>query len=75
MGDFNENPKKPYEVRCPNKIRKRITMHEKHKPEPILNVPSLFRKAKSLLLPKKEAKQKRGSMWSRFTGRIKKFLK
>ena len=29
MGDFKKNPRKPYEVKCLNSIRKRIAMHEK----------------------------------------------
>lgn len=29
MGNYENNPKKPYEVRCPNKIRKKIGMAEK----------------------------------------------
>ena len=33
MGNFKDNPKEPFEVRVPNKIRKRITMHEKNKPK------------------------------------------
>lgn len=70
MGNFKDNPKNPFEVRVPNKIRKRIAMHEKHKPE------SIVKKAKTLLgLPaKSEQPKKRGSLWSRFTGRIKKWM-
>lgn len=34
MGDFKDNPKKPYEVKVPNKIRKRIFMHERDEVEP-----------------------------------------
>ena len=29
MGDYRKNPKTPFEIRVPNKIRKRIAMHEK----------------------------------------------
>ncbi|KKL30655.1 hypothetical protein LCGC14_2368450 [marine sediment metagenome] len=29
MSNFKNNPKRPMEVRVPNKIRKRITMHKK----------------------------------------------
>ena len=33
MDDFRKNPRKPFEVRVPNKIRKRIAMHEKEDSE------------------------------------------
>lgn len=67
MGGFKKNPDRPFEVSVPNKIRKRIAMHEKHDPEPNIISPliKLFRPPE---MPK------RGSMWSRFTSRIKKFL-
>jgi len=26
MGDYRENPKRPFEVKCPNKVRKKIVM-------------------------------------------------
>lgn len=29
MGDYKKNPETPFEIRVPNKIRKRIAMHEK----------------------------------------------
>ena len=50
MGNFKDNPKKPYEVKVPNKIRKRIFMHERDKPEP------------RILAPAKAPAKKRGSM-------------
>jgi len=31
MADYKKNPKKPYEVKVRNKVRKKITMHEKGK--------------------------------------------
>jgi len=68
MGYFKDNPKKPFEVRVPNKIRKRIAMHEKHKPEPVI------RGKQNRAYVKSEPK-KRDSMWLRFTSRIKKFFK
>ena len=62
MGDFKKNPEKPFEIRIPNKIRKRIAMHE--------------RKIAWLEKPYRPVvAQRRGSMWSRFAGRVKKFLK
>lgn len=62
MGNFKDNPKKPYEVKVPNKIRKRIFMHERDKPEP------------RILAPAKAPAKKRGSMWSRSVGKVKKFF-
>ena len=70
MGDFRKNPKKPFEVPVPNKIRKRIVMHEKSTPK--LNMPKL--KWRKIVGPTTPVVKKRGSMWSRFTNRIKKFL-
>ena len=65
MGDFKKNPKKPFEIKVPNKIRKRIAMHERDKPD-------IHPRAFPLrIVPPK----KRDSLWSRFTDRVKKFLK
>ena len=75
IDDFDKNPKKPFEVRVPNKIRKRIAMHVRNNPELVVSVPKFIDKVKSLVLPKKAVNPKRGSMWLRFTNRIKKFLK
>lgn len=33
MADFKNNPDKPYEVKCPNRIRKKIRMAEKSVPD------------------------------------------
>lgn len=78
MGDFKKNPKVPFEVPIPNKIRKRIAMHERSKPEPILTwgLPKCSAIKKALAVHKKETKpkQKRGSMWSRFINRIANIL-
>lgn len=72
MGDFKKNPEKPFEVRVPNKIRKRIAMHEKHTPEP------MGKKTKTPITSAvdimKKRYKKRGSLWSRFIGKAKKFL-
>lgn len=67
MGDFRKNPRKPYEVAVPNKIRKRITMHEKD--DDGLNPIA------SLLMPLVVAAKQRGSLWSRFTGGVKNILR
>lgn len=67
MGDYSKNPKTPFEVRVPNKIRTRIAMHEKDKDVNI--VKSITRAVLPPLmgdLPKK----KRGSMWSRFASKV-----
>lgn len=63
MGDFKKNPKEPFEVGVPNKIRKRIVMHEKDDTE--------LSPLASLLMPLVVASRQRGSMWSRFTDRVK----
>ena len=74
MGNFKDNPKEPFEVKVLNKIRKRIAMHEKHTPES--NIPDLISPLIKLYRqPAGEKVRKRGSMWSRFTDRIKKFLR
>ena len=31
MGNYKKNPKEPYQVKVPSRIRKRIAMHEKEK--------------------------------------------
>jgi len=59
MGDFKDNPTKPFEVPVPNKIRKRIAMHEKHKPKLVV----LGKQKWSYAEP--SPPKKRGSMWSR----------
>ena len=62
MGDFKNNPKKPFVVRVPNKIRKRIKMHEKDSIE--------LGAFESILMPSLVTTtiKKSGSLWSRFTG-------
>jgi len=67
MGDYKKNPKEPFVVQVPNKIRKRIAMHEKHKPESIIpNIISPLIK----LYRQPAGEKKRGSLWSRFTSRV-----
>uniref|UniRef100_A0A6M3K829 Uncharacterized protein n=1 Tax=viral metagenome TaxID=1070528 RepID=A0A6M3K829_9ZZZZ len=66
MGYFKNNPKKPFEVRVPNKIRKRIAMHEE---TPVYVKPPI-RSATEIL----RRRYKRDSLWSRFVNRLKKFL-
>ena len=70
MGDFKRNPKAPFVVQVPNKIRK-IAMHEKNKPEPIiLNILSPLIK----LYRQPAGEKKRGSLWSRFTRGVANFF-
>ncbi len=68
MGDFKKNPKKPFEVKIPNKIRKRIAMHEKED----IALSSLGQ----LLMPALVATmiKKQGSLWSRFTSGVSAFF-
>ena len=61
---MRNNPKKPYEVKVPNKIRKRIFMHERDEVKPKIVAPVSFTPAKP-----------RGSMWSRFVDKVKGLLK
>ncbi len=65
-----DNPYKqiPVEVKVPNKIRKRIAMHEKED----AGVSFIER-----LMPPRTAamKKKRGSMWSRFKDRLNTIIK
>ena len=63
--DFKKNPKKPFEVKVPNKIRKRIAMHEKDD----IGLSAVER----MLMPAIVTVnlKKRGSMWSRFTAGVR----
>ena len=73
MSGFKKNPKVPFEIKVPNKIRKRIAMHEKHKPESV--IPNIISPLKKILsLSPTPAVPKQGSLWSRFTNRVKKLL-
>lgn len=76
MGDFRKNPKVPFEVPVPNKIRKRIAMHEvKSLLNNAVQRARLFSRTVDVILGKEAPTRQRGSMWSRFTNRIKKFLR
>lgn len=75
MGDFSKNPDKPFEVPVPNKIKKRIAMHETKRDSFIPRLESSIRLKKILQSPPKPVVKERGSMWSRFTNGITKFLK
>jgi len=69
MGWYKDNPKKPYIVKIPNKIRKRITMHERDD-EGL----GLIESGLMPLLVGTHLKR-RGSMWSRFTGGLRNLLR
>ena len=68
MGDFKKNPRKPFEVKVPNNIRKRIAMHEK---EDIGFSGGITQLLSPRIIP---TQKKRGSMWSRFATRMNAFL-
>lgn len=69
MGSYKDNPKKPYIVKVPNKIRKRIAMHERDD-----NGLGLI---EALAMPALVATtmKHRGSLWSRFTGGLGNLLR
>ena len=77
MGDYKKNPKVPFEIWVPNKIRKRIAMHEKEGSavwkliQSLTAPPTPLRALASLETP---APKIRGSMWSRFTSRVANIL-
>ncbi len=76
MSDYTKNPEVPFEIWVPNKIRKRITMHEKadSKVWKLIRAslaPSPLRALASLETP---ALKVPGSMWSRFTSRVANIL-
>lgn len=76
MGDFSKNPKRPVEVKVPNKIRKHIAMHETDRAfyrRRIVAATTRLRKA--LALRPVPVVQKKGSLWSRFTDGVKVFIK
>jgi len=72
MGDFKKNPKTPFEVRIPNKIRKRIAMHETKRDAWYRRLKLIT--AKILSSPTTKVAKKRGSLWSRFTSRVASIL-
>lgn len=74
MGDYNKNPKRPFVVCVPNKIRKRIAMHETEGSFLRRMDAATTRLRKALALRSVPVAQKKGSLWSRFTGGIKNLL-
>lgn len=74
MGDFSKNPKEPFEVRVPKKIRKRIAMHETDRAFARRKLKATLLK-RIATLPTVPVVQKKGSLWSRFTNGVKKFYR
>lgn len=76
MGNFKDNPRKPFEVRVPNKIRKKIDMHESDASafRRVEFTKSLTRLEKIAALPPVPVVKKRGSLWSRFSSGVKNFM-
>lgn len=65
MSDFRKNPKRPYEVKIPNKIRKRLSMHYT-KESSIKRGRTNTTLRKLLAMPLVPVAGEKGSMWSRF---------
>ena len=74
MGNFKDNPKAPFVVQIPNKIRKRIAMHETERESFFRRLKSTTPLRKILSLSSKPVTKKRGSLWSRFTSRVANIL-
>lgn len=79
MGNFKKNPERPFVVRIPNKIRKRIAMHEtdsafQNRIATLSLEKAISRLKKLAALPVVPTVQKKGSLWSRFTGGIRNFV-
>ena len=72
MGDFKKNPKAPFVIQVPNKIRKRIAMHEKAEVSRQREVKSPMERL--LSLSSKPVAKKHGSLWSRFISRVARIL-
>ena len=70
MGDYDKNPKAPFVVQVPNKIRKRLAMHETKEASSLRRLASITSLRKILSLSSKPVAKKRGSLWSRFASRV-----
>lgn len=80
MGDYSKNPKRPFVVRVPNRIRKHIAMHETDRAfhrrmEFVAQMNAFSRLKKIAALPAVAIAKKTGSLWSRFSQGVKKFWK
>ncbi len=73
MGKYKNNPKKPFEVAIPNKIRKRFAMHYTISSPVERMEAATTRLRKALALTKERAAKKKGSIWSRLPW-IKNFM-
>ena len=74
MGDFKKNPKAPFVIQVPNKIRKRIAMHETKRDGFFRRLKAATLLKKALSLPSKPVAKKRGSLWSRITSKVASIL-
>lgn len=76
MGDYKKNPKQPFVVRIPNKIRKKLAWHETDAAAiaRLKFTKNLTRLEKIAALPLVPVAKKKGPMWSRFSNKIKNFL-
>ena len=77
MGNFKDNPKAPFVVQVPSKIRKRIAMHETEENAFLRRwkAATPWDKVKRILsLPSKPVAKKRGSLWSRLSKGVVNFF-
>ena len=72
MGDFKKNPKVLFVIQVPNKIRKRIAMHERAEVARQREIKSPIERL--LSLSSKPVAKKRGSLWSRVTKGVANFF-
>lgn len=77
MGDYKKNPKQPFMVRVPNKIRKKFAWHETDAAAAarVKFTKNLTRLEKIAALPPVPVVKKKGSMWSRFSIYSKDFFR
>ncbi len=76
MSDFSKNPAVPFEIWVPNKIRKRIAMHEKadSKVWKFIRTSMAPTPLRALALLETPALKVPGSGWSRFVGGLRNLL-
>ena len=75
MSDYKKNPEVPFEIWVPNKIRKRIAMHEKEGSKVWKFIRPSLAPLRALASLETPALKVRGSMWSRFTGGLRNLLR
>ncbi|KKN56268.1 hypothetical protein LCGC14_0574130 [marine sediment metagenome] len=76
MGDYKKNPAVPFEIWVPNKIRKRIAMHEKadSKLWKFIRASLTPTPLRALALLETPTPKVRGSMWSMLAGGLRNLL-